>query len=254
MLVFDIETMKWRPWHSYWPQQNNMKLVTKEIKDALEAFVQIIMDKLASGTSGLPEFLRQTVNEYQVALPQPKRGLGCAEQCVEMGIVIGDTIEGREEYGKLHSGFNPAGGWNDARITLLWKGKSEAVWEVWRRTNTNPNWSRSGEQSNWHLDSRPWRKVTQLVCVGCGLLDIQEPTVVKRPDGKTRCADCQAKWSRTPIGPKVSDFSTPLREHGQPGVIKEEPYPPVNEPGGCAHERPPYPTRLISNPGGGGPH
>jgi hypothetical protein len=53
-------------------------------------------------------------NDY---LPIPK-SINHADQCREMGIQVGDTIEGREE-GK---------GWfHEARMTLKWLGDNVAV-------------------------------------------------------------------------------------------------------------------------------
>lgn len=72
-----------------------------------------------------------------------------AAQCAEMGIGVGDTIEGRETYDDGH--------WSEARLTLLWIGEQVAVWMVWRRnSSTKPDWYCTGEQSNWTLQCRDW--------------------------------------------------------------------------------------------------
>ena len=72
------------------------------------------------------------------------------QQCKKLGITIGDTIQGREEYGD---------GWNEARLTLLWLGAETAVWSVATRNDRQPRWQQQGEESNWTLDCRDWRKV-----------------------------------------------------------------------------------------------
>ena len=71
-----------------------------------------------------------------------------AEQAREMGITLGDMIEGREHYSR--------GAWSDARLQLVWIGETVAVWKVWRRNNERPEWRYTGEQANWTLDGRRW--------------------------------------------------------------------------------------------------
>lgn len=72
-----------------------------------------------------------------------------AEQCREMGIRVGDTIFGREE---------SLGGWNEAKLTLLWKGKTGTVWCAKTRNSRQLDWQDDGEQANWTLDLRQWYK------------------------------------------------------------------------------------------------
>ena len=72
-----------------------------------------------------------------------------ADQCREIGVVVGDTITGRE------SGCTY---WHEARLTLLWLGETEAVWREQSRTNAHPDWSEPHEAVNWTLACRRWRK------------------------------------------------------------------------------------------------
>lgn len=78
-------------------------------------------------------------------------GSSAADQCRALGLVVGDTIEGREEA--------PDGHWHDARLTLLWLGDELAVWRVTERTSAHDRWSEPSESASWSLDSRDWRKV-----------------------------------------------------------------------------------------------
>lgn len=73
-----------------------------------------------------------------------------ADQCREMGLQIGDTIEGTE---------SGAGWWNTTRLKLLWVGKTKAVWSATWKSSRSPEWSEPEEQSNWTLECREWRKV-----------------------------------------------------------------------------------------------
>ncbi|MBC8741694.1 hypothetical protein F6X40_34600 [Paraburkholderia sp. UCT31] len=73
-----------------------------------------------------------------------------ADQCREMGIELGDVIEGRESY---------PGGWNEARLKLLWLGEDVAVWSEQSRDSRSPEWDAPEERSNWTLDCREWRRV-----------------------------------------------------------------------------------------------
>ena len=75
-----------------------------------------------------------------------------AEQCRVLGVVVGDTIEGREECGDY---------WHEARLKLLWIGEAVAVWSVTERSNTWSNWSEPEECADWTLECRQWRKVSQ---------------------------------------------------------------------------------------------
>jgi len=69
-----------------------------------------------------------------------------ASQTREMGLKIGDTIIGREEY---------LGGWNEAKIKLVWRGATVAVFEHWSRLHYT-DWVYAGEKANWSLNSRDW--------------------------------------------------------------------------------------------------
>lgn len=67
-----------------------------------------------------------------------------------MGLSVGETIQGIEHY---------EGGWNEARLTLLWLGESAAVFRYTRRTRSNETWSVPKESANWDLEHREWEKV-----------------------------------------------------------------------------------------------
>ncbi len=75
----------------------------------------------------------------------------CAKQCRSMGLMVGNTIVGRETYSD--------GKWSEAKLTLLWLGKHEAMWAVKRRSSDRPYWRDDGECANWTLDCRPWQLV-----------------------------------------------------------------------------------------------
>ena len=83
----------------------------------------------------------------RMRLPKP-RDRSTAKQCRQMGIKVGDTIIGRETYSNGH--------WSEAKLTLLFAGKDEAVWKVMRRSHDKPRWRSTGEQSNWTLECREW--------------------------------------------------------------------------------------------------
>jgi len=78
----------------------------------------------------------------------------CADQARELGLKVGDTIQGREDVGE---------GWSEARITLLWLGTTQAVWIVSGRTNRSRferGWSFPYESAGWDLHCRDWERVT----------------------------------------------------------------------------------------------
>lgn len=85
-------------------------------------------------------------------LPHP-RSSQAAKQCREMGIRVGDTIVGRETYS--------TGQWSEAKLTLLFAGKEEAVWKVMRRSSQRPHWRSGGECANWVLNHREWRLLSR---------------------------------------------------------------------------------------------
>lgn len=74
-----------------------------------------------------------------------------ADQCRRLGLVVGDTIIGREA--------GPRGIWHEARLTLLWVGQEEAMWREQTRTDEKPEWTEPCEAGDWTLDARNWRKV-----------------------------------------------------------------------------------------------
>lgn len=76
--------------------------------------------------------------------------MSIATQCRKLGLQIGDTIEGREEY---------PGGWSEARLTLLWLGEEVAAWRVTERSSSHPEWSEPEESADWTLECREWRKL-----------------------------------------------------------------------------------------------
>jgi hypothetical protein len=77
----------------------------------------------------------------------------CADQARELGLKVGDTIQGRQDVGE---------GWSEARITLLWLGTTEAVWIVSGRTSRSRferGWSFPYESAGWDLHCRDWKRV-----------------------------------------------------------------------------------------------
>jgi hypothetical protein len=74
-----------------------------------------------------------------------------ADQCRELGLVVGDTICGRETHAYV--------GWQDAELTLLWIGKTVAVFSERYRGVYSPEWSEPVETAQWTLEYRDWRKV-----------------------------------------------------------------------------------------------
>ena len=80
-------------------------------------------------------------------------GLSVSDQCHQLGLQVGDTIEGRSEF---HAGY-----WTEARLTLLWLGNQAACFRVSERNVIEQAWSEPHENCAWKLDVREWRKVTQ---------------------------------------------------------------------------------------------
>lgn len=77
----------------------------------------------------------------------------CAEQARELGLTVGDTIQGREEVGE---------GWHEARITLLWIGTTNTAWIVSGRSSRSREgdaWSAPHEATNWDLACREWERI-----------------------------------------------------------------------------------------------
>jgi len=87
-----------------------------------------------------------------VSYARRHNGTSTATQCRKMGLQVGDTIQGREGTTKW---------WGEARLTLLWLGKDVAVWDSWRRSSDNQEWEHIGEEADWTLDCRAWKKVTR---------------------------------------------------------------------------------------------
>ena len=73
-----------------------------------------------------------------------------ADQARELGLKVGDTIQGREEAGK---------GWSEARITLLWLGMIHTIWIVSGSTNLARCWSCPYESVSWDLHTRDWERI-----------------------------------------------------------------------------------------------
>jgi hypothetical protein len=74
-----------------------------------------------------------------------------ADKCRCLGLVVGDTILGREA--------GPRGCWHEARLTLLWVGQEEAMWREQTRTDEEPEWSEPREAGDWTLYAREWKKI-----------------------------------------------------------------------------------------------
>lgn len=81
----------------------------------------------------------------------PYSGSSAAAQCRKMKISVGDTIVGREAYGN--------GLWTEAKLTLIFLGREQCVWKVYRRSSQERRWRAAGEQSNWTLAHREWKKL-----------------------------------------------------------------------------------------------
>jgi hypothetical protein len=101
--------------------------------------------------SGTNERRRTRARVDTAVLPCPTSA-NAADQCREMGIAVGDVIQGRETY---------PGGWNDARLKLVWLSDKTAVWETKTRTSGFQLWEPKGEDSAWTLDCREWRRVDE---------------------------------------------------------------------------------------------
>ena len=76
-----------------------------------------------------------------------------ASKCREMGLQVGDTIEGRE-------GDDKGKWWDITRLTLLWLGEEVVVWSQTHINHTSDKWTAPKEEACWSLDYRDWRKVT----------------------------------------------------------------------------------------------
>ncbi len=85
--------------------------------------------------------------------------MNTADQCRALGLVVGDTIIGREEYAK---------GWNEAKLTLLWLGAEVAVFLSTDRSSARPAWSDPEESADWTLEFRDWKKLPRTDAGGEG--------------------------------------------------------------------------------------
>lgn len=77
----------------------------------------------------------------------------CADQCREMGLVVGDVIVGREE----HSG----GKWSEAELTVIFIGQDVVVFSQRTRSFLAEEWINFGESGNWMLYFRDWYKINK---------------------------------------------------------------------------------------------
>ena len=76
-----------------------------------------------------------------------------ADQARELGLTVGNTIQGREGGGD---------GWHEARITLLWLGTTHTVWIVSGRSSRPREggaWSSPHEATDWDLGCREWERI-----------------------------------------------------------------------------------------------
>ncbi|MBU6250955.1 MAG: hypothetical protein KGO47_07315 [Cyanobacteria bacterium REEB417] len=75
-----------------------------------------------------------------------------AEQARELGLAVGDTIQGRGYVGDY---------WHEARITLLWIGTVPTVWIVSGRSSRprESAWSAPHEGTDWDLSCRDWQRI-----------------------------------------------------------------------------------------------
>jgi hypothetical protein len=71
--------------------------------------------------------------------------MNTAQQARALGLKVGDTIEG-EEFGRV------------ARLKLLYLGSECCVWDVWEKDETDTDFAYQGEESQWTLSCRDWRK------------------------------------------------------------------------------------------------
>lgn len=76
-----------------------------------------------------------------------------AEQCRQMGLAVGDVIQGREEATYREGGFH------ETRLEILWLGEQVAVFREQKRSDMKPDWSEPFEETAWTLDCRRWWKV-----------------------------------------------------------------------------------------------
>jgi hypothetical protein len=76
------------------------------------------------------------------------RGKTHADEIASLGLKVGDTIRGREDY---------PSGWNEARLRVLWVGESVVVyWKEWRSNHMPERWVTEGETARFSLSCRDW--------------------------------------------------------------------------------------------------
>ena len=73
-----------------------------------------------------------------------------AQQARALGLVVGDTIEGKQG----------EDGYCVARLTLLWLGDRTTVWRTTERYGPNRPWTEPKECTNWTLEHREWVKIS----------------------------------------------------------------------------------------------
>jgi hypothetical protein len=77
-----------------------------------------------------------------------------ADQTRQLGMRVGDTIEGREDWGN--------GRGQVTRLTLLWAGETEAVFsEASCLPHLSDKWRAPVESSNWTLKYRDWQIIAR---------------------------------------------------------------------------------------------
>ena len=87
---------------------------------------------------------------YENETPLPEaHGWNVAQQCRELNVKPGDAVIGR-----VGDAF-----WAEARLTLLWCGRSTVVWSVTQRSYTDPQWTVDAESTAWDLFNRRWYRV-----------------------------------------------------------------------------------------------
>lgn len=75
-----------------------------------------------------------------------------ADQCRQMGLLIGDIIEGTEGEGTEWE--------NTVRLTLLWLGDDIAVWRETCFRRKTGKWTAQKESADWKLSCRDWKRIT----------------------------------------------------------------------------------------------
>ena len=80
--------------------------------------------------------------------------MNTADRVREMGLVVGDTIVGRDDYISEQPGC-----YHEAELTLLWVGEYVAVFRERSRNHINQDWCKHQESANWSLEYREWKKL-----------------------------------------------------------------------------------------------